>query len=181
MEDNATVNKVSVKKPSARGSAQVINICERIAPAFDLPGASGGRVSLAALKGKVVLVEFWATWCAPCWRSLAAAQSVQAWADRKKLPLAVVAVDTMERFPTEGERAARVRELLAARGLSLPVALDAGTATFDAFGSPGLPSSALVGADGAILKFHQGLFPDLEGTLENEAAIAVSVARPRRR
>src|SRR6185436_1133552 len=64
------------------------------APALSLADASGKSHSLADLKGKVVLVNFWATWCAPCRREMPALVKLQDELGGKGLQVVAVTVDT---------------------------------------------------------------------------------------
>lgn len=120
------------------------------APAFagidqwlNTPG--GQPVSLASLKGKVVLVDFWAYSCINCQREL---PHVEAWAKDYAAGLEVVGVHTPE-YPFEhvpSNVAAGVRRL----GLTFPVALDNAYGTWDAYGNQSWPATYLIDASGQI-------------------------------
>jgi thiol-disulfide isomerase/thioredoxin len=120
------------------------------APAFTLPRLSGGsEMALEDLRGRVVLVNFWATWCKPC---------------REEIPLLV---EFQDRYAGRGlqvlglalDDPAPVRAYAAEMGINYPVLVDAmGVAKVqDAYGGNSLlPFSALVGRDGRILATHSG-------------------------
>jgi len=111
----------------------------RATPALALPLLDGTPWRLAAQRGRVVLLNFWATWCEPCRAEL---PSLQALAQRQAAA-GLIAVAVNHR-----ETAAAVQRYAQASALTLPLLLDAeGRATRD--WTPGiLPTTVLVGRDG---------------------------------
>ncbi|MBI4084125.1 MAG: TlpA family protein disulfide reductase [Candidatus Lambdaproteobacteria bacterium] len=114
---------------------------------FDLPTLAGGRARLGDWRGKVVLLNFWATWCVPCVAELPRLQALQAAMAGR--PFAVVAVDVLE-------PPGRVLGFLAARGLALTVLLDQDGAAAGRFGVNGLPASFVVDRSGRVVGMALG-------------------------
>jgi peroxiredoxin len=138
------------------------------APGFELENLTGEKVSLRQLKGSVVLLDFWASWCAPCWKTLRETQHFSEWAAHSGLPIVVLPLDTMEPFATAEETRSKAAEFFRSQNFSLPSLVDRESETFRAFGSPGLPSIVIIATDGTIFKYHQGSFPDTLETLQRE-------------
>jgi peroxiredoxin len=113
------------------------------APDFTLDTLEGGQVTLSELRGKVVMVNFWASWCPPCRAEMPAIEKVyRAYRD---LGLEVLAVNTTNQ-DSEADAAAFVREF----GLTFPIPLDRTGAVSAAYNLRGLPSTYFIGADGVI-------------------------------
>lgn len=128
------------------------------APEVSLTMMDGTSVSLSSLEGKVVLLDFFATWCGPCRNGL---PKVQAVADHfAGSDVLVYAVNMQEDAET-------VKSFFDEAGLSLTVALDDGPVS-EAFGVNGIPHSVLIGKDGVIKAVHVGLSPDLDAQLMAE-------------
>jgi thiol-disulfide isomerase/thioredoxin len=110
-------------------------------PEVAFTDASGARRTLAAFKGRYVLLNLWATWCSPCVTELPALARLQA-----ALPTAKLLVVTVNVGRTS---AADTAAFLKAHGAgSLPVYLDSNIALIRAFGAVGMPLSVLIDPQG---------------------------------
>jgi thiol-disulfide isomerase/thioredoxin len=108
-------------------------------PPLDLPLQGGGSRRLADLRGEVVLLNFWASWCEPCRAEM---PSLELLAQRhEKDRLQVLAVN-------HREADAAVRRFVEQTALTLPVLRDADGAAARAFGVGVFPSTVVIGRDG---------------------------------
>lgn len=111
----------------------------RAAPALKGQGLDGKPVDLSAMRGRVVLVNFWATWCDPCREELL---SIEILRDRfKDRPFDVLLVNY-------GEMGGKIGSFLTNYRVSLPVVLDPDKKTATAWKVGGLPTTFIVDAAG---------------------------------
>ena len=147
------------------------------APDFELETLDGKKIARQDLRGSVVLVDFWATWCVPCWKALKETQSIADWAVAEKLPVKVFAVNTLEKGSDAGEKLKRVQAFWRSQGFVMPTLFDSNSEMFKAFQSPGLPSVVLISPSGKILRYHEGLFPEMGETLKRELREGLTEAK----
>lgn len=119
------------------------------APAFALPaigprGALGAPVSLASTRGKVTIVDFWATWCGPCLRAM---PGLDALARRYPNDLAVIAVNI--------DDPAEARALFDQRGYQMMLVADDGH-TSERYGVTTIPHSVILDRAGVVQLVHRG-------------------------
>jgi thiol-disulfide isomerase/thioredoxin len=110
-------------------------------PAFDLPLLQGGRLDATALRGRVVLLNFWASWCAPCRTEMPALDSL-----RREIADPTFLFLTMN----EDENVGAARAFIDEHGFDFPVALGRGGLR-QRFHYPGLPYTVLVDREGRIV------------------------------
>jgi cytochrome c biogenesis protein CcmG, thiol:disulfide interchange protein DsbE len=117
----------------------------RAAPDFLLQTPDGGELRLSDLRGKPVLVNFWASWCTPCRKEIP--EIVRAYDARESDGLVVVAIDLQE---NDGQ----VREFANDYGMRFPVVIDRSGQVAEAWriGGPieGIPSSYFIDAEGIV-------------------------------
>src|SRR5438270_775515 len=131
----------------ARGRSQKPPIERAQAPRISLP-LLDGRGQAAIEKGRVTVVDFWATWCAPCRVSMPRVQKV--WRDYRPRGVDLYSVDTDD---PAADREAQVKEFLVKNGLEFPVVLDDGTAS-SAFSIAVLPTMLVLDRDARVVWKH---------------------------
>lgn len=129
--------------PEAMKALAILEVREKTpVPDVTLPTLEGRPLALKELRGKVLLVNFWATWCLPCqWEMPLMEKLYQAYRDRG---FVVVAISV------DQQGAGAVRPFVESRKLTYPVLLDTQLEGARSFGLRGIPATFLIDRDGLV-------------------------------
>jgi len=116
------------------------------APDFELPGVSE-KVKLSKAKGKLVYLDFWASWCGPCKQSFPWMNAMQE--KYRAQGLEVIAINLDENNPD-------AQKFLASVPAKFTIGFDTKGATPESYGVKGMPTSYLIGRDGKVIFQHMG-------------------------
>jgi peroxiredoxin len=127
------------------------------APSFTLPSATGDSVSLAAFRGRVVYVDFWASWSTPCRRSFPWMNALHERYAKEGLAIVGINVD---------KRRADAERFLRDTPASFTIVFDEQGATPSAYDVPGMPSSYLIDRDGNVVAVEDGYHDERKAAVE---------------
>jgi len=140
----------------------------RKAPDFTAPRLdSAGSFTLSGHRGVPMVLDFWATWCAPCWRALDAAERLQASYESKGLQVLGVNID---------EDVEKAREFAARRAPTLAMVADPKGHVADMFDVHAMPVTVVLDCEGRIAARFEGFRDGVERQLER--AVAAVTAKP---
>ncbi len=134
-----------------------------VAPIFNLEGMSVS-VNLPDLRGKVVYLDFWASWCGPCKESFPWMEQLQGKFAQQGLRVVAVNVD---------KRREDALKFLQNREPQITVVWDAQGITPKAYAVKAMPTSVLISRDGKVLAVHRGFRPEDTAALERQVQLAL--------
>lgn len=173
----------AIVAPQANGRKAVESLDDLMMPVsvgdpavdFTLSDTAGNTVSLSDLKGQVVVLDFWASWCAPCQMGLPKLNEFAKWAVESGKPVKVFGVDVWERIE-KSERADFAKSFWEKKAFSFPTLVDTEDALIGGYGFQGIPVTVIVGPDGNVAAVHQGLDPEMVETLKRDVEKALGAA-----
>jgi thiol-disulfide isomerase/thioredoxin len=139
-------------------------IRKNYAPEFSAKLRSGEEVNLDTLKGKVVLLDFWGTWCAPCRASLPLLKDLASRVDPAKV--AIISID-------EGDSNENWERFVQKNGMNWFQVYDGDRSLYRAFGVDGYPRYFVLSKDGIILEQFKGWNQGGEATISDAIARAL--------
>lgn len=123
------------------------------APDFTVALPGGEPVTLDSYRGKVVLLNVWATWCAPCREEMPSMQRLYDRFERADFEIAAISIDApRERLDDGGNPGGDPVAFARRLGLTFPVLLDPSGGIQRTYRTSGVPESFLIGRDGIIYK-----------------------------
>ena len=117
-----------------------------VAPAFTLMDVNGRSVSLASLRGKVVILDFWATWCPPCKREIPDFIKLQSEYGSKGLQIVGIALDQPN----------KVQAFVKDNGMNYPVLLGTDEVAANYGGVEAIPTTFIIDKNGKIVTKYEG-------------------------
>ncbi|MGC6508425.1 MAG: TlpA family protein disulfide reductase [Myxococcota bacterium] len=144
---------------------------ETEAPDFQLRDIYKKEVSLSDYKGKVVLVNFWATWCQPCLVELPHLQEMYSELKEKEFVVLSISVDA----PRD---VSKVKPLVKTRGLEFPVLLDSSSSVLSVYNpSQALPYNVLIDKEGKVVWTKEAYAPGEEAVIKEKVLELLSVGQ----
>jgi cytochrome c biogenesis protein CcmG, thiol:disulfide interchange protein DsbE len=138
-----------------------------LAPAYSAGALAGGEVSLADLRGEVVLLNVWATWCPPCREEMPGLERLHAELAAEGLAVTAVSID---KAPDRG----KVEEFVRENGITFRVLLDPGERLTRTYRTSGVPETFLIGRDGTLLRRWIGQIDPASATIRDAVADALA-------
>jgi thiol-disulfide isomerase/thioredoxin len=136
------------------------------APEFKLSALDGKPLSLADAHGKVILLNFWATWCGPCRAEIPDLIELQA-KYKDRLQIIGLTVDD--------EDAGAVQQVVKETGINYPVAMASAEVRLKYGGIAALPTSFMLDSEGRVMQKHEGLHDPLLYELEIRALLGMPI------
>lgn len=137
-------------------------LTDQPAPQLNLPDIDGNDhdITVDDKDAKVIVLDFWATWCPPCVKALPGLQEVYDWVQADGKPVAIYAVN-------QGETAEEVKKFWEDKGLTIPVLMDENFTAGQSYMVNGIPQTVII-ANGKVRHVHEGYTPGLEDQIKAE-------------